>query len=89
MPCVPGNNFGDIPESHPSPILFSDHKSKGRATMAEQKADDTNSAIERLLREIDLLDRLEREGHLVTNGPQLRRQLKATLEHLRARVMSD
>ncbi|WP_165904505.1 hypothetical protein [Paraburkholderia hospita] len=57
--------------------------------MAEQKADDTNSAIERLLREIDLLDRLEREGHLVTNGPHLRRQLKATLQLLRARVMTD
>lgn len=57
--------------------------------MAEQKADDTNSAIERLLREINPLDRLERKGHLVTNGPQLRRQLKATIAHLRAGVVTD
>ena len=52
----------------------------------EHGTGDTGSAIIRLLRQIELLDRLEREGHLVVNGPQLRQQLKATLEHLRARV---
>lgn len=51
---------------------------------AKEADDDGSLTAGRLEQEIALLDRIQQQGHLVTNGSELRRQLVQLLDHMRA-----